>query len=718
VRGRCAAELDTHVAGLRLENGSELRTVLRELLLRPAVNDAAGDQPAAPTASATRKPARTRTRASRFNRPIFIVCAPRSGSSLLFETLSQSPDLWTIGGESHRVIEGIAPLNPVNRNYDSNQLSEADASPAVVAQLDEGLWQQLRNRDERRPSAAPVRLLEKTPKNSLRVPFLASAFPDAYFIYLYRDPRETLSSMLDAWRSSRFVTYPELPGWQGLPWSLLLTPGWRALNGRPLHEIVAHQWATATDILLDDLETLSAESWCIASYDRLVADARSEIERICAFVGVGWDRALDAPLPPSRTTLTSPDPEKWRKNAAELEPMMPIVRDVAARARQLFGTPPATQPAVRARSAGTAAAHAPAAPQAAASLQAMDFRSVYTQGFPQLLKQLGATLVVTTYQSGRLILVRADGDALNTHLRSFPSPMGVAIAPGRIALGTQREVWEFFDMPALAPKLEARGKNDAVYVPRNCTITGDMRVHELAYAGGELWIANTRFSTLCTLDRAHSFVPRWRPPFVSALAPEDRCHLNGLCVADDRVKYVSVLGATDTAGGWRANKSAGGAILEVPSGNAVVTGLSMPHSPRWHAGALWVLESGKGEIGRVDLATQSVRPCAQLDGFTRGLAFAGPYAFVGLSQVRESNVFGGIPLTERVHERQCGVWVIDVRSGKTVAFLRFEGTVQEIFDVQLLPNARFAELLEPDDSLLDQTYALPPAALAELAKND
>jgi uncharacterized protein (TIGR03032 family) len=254
-----------------------------------------------------------------------------------------------------------------------------------------------------------------------------------------------------------------------------------------------------------------------------------------------------------------------------------------------------------------------------------------------------------------------------------------------------------------------------VYVPRNCTVTGDMRVHELAYAGGELWIANTRFSTLCTLDRAHSFVPRWRPPFVSALAPEDRCHLNGLCVVDDRVRYVSVLGATDSAGGWRANKAAGGAILEVPSGNAVASGLSMPHSPRWHGGALWVLESGKGEIGRVDLATGSVRPCAQLDGFTRGLAFAGPYAFVGLSQVRESNVFGGIPLTERVHERRCGVWVLDVRNGKTVAFLRFEGTVQEIFDVQLLPNARFAELLEPDDPLLDQTYALPPAALAQLA---
>jgi uncharacterized protein (TIGR03032 family) len=339
---------------------------------------------------------------------------------------------------------------------------------------------------------------------------------------------------------------------------------------------------------------------------------------------------------------------------------------------------------------------------------------VSTKSFVQILKQLNASLVVTTYQSGRVILVRADGDSLNTHLRLFPSPMGVALAPGRLALGTQREVWEFFDMPALSSRLAPPGKHDAVYVPRTCAVSGDIRVHELAYTRGLLWIVNTRFSTLCTLDGHHSFVPRWRPPFVTALAPEDRCHLNGMCIVDNQVRYVTALGMTDTPDGWRADKAAGGCILEVPSGRVIARGLSMPHSPHWHDGQLWVLESGKGEIGVVDPESHRVRAIAELDGFTRGLALAGPYAFVGLSHVRESNTFGGLPLTERIRDRKCGVWVVDTRDGSTVAFLRFEGSVQEIFDVQISWGARYPELIEPANELLASAYALPPAALAEM----
>jgi uncharacterized protein (TIGR03032 family) len=399
--------------------------------------------------------------------------------------------------------------------------------------------------------------------------------------------------------------------------------------------------------------------------------------------------------------------------------MLPIVHDVASRARMLFGTPPATKPVTRARAkAASARTKLDRASDGAADTpepdQPADFRSVYTPSFAQLMQRLGSTLVVTTYQSGRVILVRADGDGLNTHLRGFPSPMGVALAPGRLALGTHREVWEFYNMPAVSKQLDPPGKHDAVYVPRTCAVTGDIRVHDIAYAGDELWIANTRFSALCTLDGQHSFVPRWRPPFITELAPEDRCHLNGMCVVNDQIRYVTVLGMTNDAGGWRANKAAGGCILEVPSGRIVAEGLSMPHSPRWHEGALWVLESGKGELGVLDLASGRVQPRAKLEGFTRGLAFAGPFAFVGLSQVRESNTFGGLPVTESTIARKCGVWVIDTRNGQTVAFLRFEGTVQEIFDVQILNGARFAELLEPSNELMGSTFAMPPAALAEV----
>jgi len=230
----------------------------------------------------------------------------------------------------------------------------------------------------------------------------------------------------------------------------------------------------------------------------------------------------------------------------------------------------------------------------------------------------------------------------------------------------------------------------------------------------ELWFVNTRFSCLCTLDRLSSFVPRWRPPFITALAPEDRCHLNGLGLVNGEVRYVTALGQTDTAGGWRANKKNGGILMEVPSGAILLGGLSMPHSPRWHQRRLWLLESGTGTIGFVDLGAGRYEPIAALPGFTRGLDFYGSLAFIGLSQVRESAVFSGIPLTERLSERTCGVWVVELITGRTVAFLKFEDAVQEIFAVQVLPQARFPDLINDDPKILSDSFVLPDDTLSQL----
>ncbi|HBL30542.1 MAG TPA: TIGR03032 family protein, partial [Acidobacteria bacterium] len=270
-------------------------------------------------------------------------------------------------------------------------------------------------------------------------------------------------------------------------------------------------------------------------------------------------------------------------------------------------------------------------------------------------------------------------------------------------------------------KLDPPERHDAVFLPRLCHATGDIRIHEMVFATAadadgraeELWLVNTRFSCLAGLDGEHSFVPRWRPRFVTALAPDDRCHLNGLAVQDGRVRYVTALGATDTPQGWREGKAHGGVLLDVPSGEIVARGLSMPHSPRWHAGRLWVLESGRGTLATVDPATGRLDTVTELPGFTRGLAFAGPYAFVGLSQIRETNIFGGLPLTERLQEKLCGLWAVDLRTGKIAGFLRFEGLVQEIFDVQLL-RARWPEIAEPDSDLVAGSFALPQEALAEV----
>jgi hypothetical protein len=177
-------------------------------------------------------------------------------------------------------------------------------------------------------------MLEKTPKNSLRVPFLARVFPQARFIYLYRDPRQVLSSMIEAWTTGRFRTYPQLPGWTGASWSLLLVPGWRELIGRPLHEIVAAQWNAATRLLIDDLEGLPAERRTIARYDALLADPAAEIRRLCSATGLDWEDEAGVALRLSRYTVTAPDADKWRRHSAEIDAVLPSLAEQVARAER------------------------------------------------------------------------------------------------------------------------------------------------------------------------------------------------------------------------------------------------------------------------------------------------------------------------------------------------------------------------------------------------
>jgi uncharacterized protein (TIGR03032 family) len=353
------------------------------------------------------------------------------------------------------------------------------------------------------------------------------------------------------------------------------------------------------------------------------------------------------------------------------------------------------------------ATHTPNEPQAPPPL-----RSVHTASFPALLEELGISVLVTTYQAGKLVMLRPDDGKLNTHFRGFGKPMGLACDGDRLAIGTAIEIWEYHNAPAVARRLEPKGKHDACFLPRLGYCTGDIQIHEMAWGREGLWFVNTRFSCLCTLDPIHSFVPRWWPSFITELAPEDRCHLNGLCLVEGRPAFVTALGETDTGGGWRANKKDGGVLIEVETGEVLLRGLSMPHSPRWHDGRLWLLDSGAGGFGYVDPWTRRYQRVAELPGFTRGLEFVGNLAFVGLSQVRESATFSGIPIAERpLAERSCGVWVLDIRTGQTVAFVKFEDAVQEIFAVQALPGVRFPDVINDDRALLAGSFVLPTQAL-------
>jgi uncharacterized protein (TIGR03032 family) len=355
---------------------------------------------------------------------------------------------------------------------------------------------------------------------------------------------------------------------------------------------------------------------------------------------------------------------------------------------------------------------------------AVEFHYAQTDSLAPLLRQLNVSLLVTTYQANKLLVVRAAQGGLSTLVRTFERPMGLAVDGHRMALGTRDQIWFLRNAPDIAPLVEPAGAHDACYLPRSSHVTGDIGVHEMAWGGDhaqELWIVNTRFSCLCTLDPDYSFVPRWRPPFITALAAEDRCHLNGMAVGQDSnpatspagsescptVRFVTALGETDTAGGWRVNKARGGILMAIPSGEIVARGLCMPHSPRWHDGRLWLLESGTGQLALIDLASGRRQVVTELPGFARGLAFAGPYAFVGLSKIRATSAMDGVPLAERRDKLKCGVAVVDLRSGQVPAFLEFQTAVEEIFDVQLLPGLRFPEVMGFQKDAVQHTFIVP-----------
>ena len=317
-----------------------------------------------------------------------------------------------------------------------------------------------------------------------------------------------------------------------------------------------------------------------------------------------------------------------------------------------------------------------------------DFRYVHSDNLPALLEALGITLMITTYQAGKLVAFRAREGRVSMLLRTFDKAMGLAVDARRMAIATNHHVWMLQNSPEIATKMEPKGTHDACFLPRFAYVSGCLDFHEMAWGRDELWIVNTLFSCICTLHPEHSFIPRWRPPFVTELNRQDRCHMNGMAVVDGIPKYVTAFGETNTPEGWRPGKVDGGILMEVPSGKIIARGLSMPHSPRVYMDKLWVLDSGRGRLTTVDRETGEITPVADLPGYTRGLSFIGPFAFIGLSKIRETAVFGGVPIAENMEDRKCGVYVVDLRNGETVAFIEFEGTVEEVFDVQVLPGIR------------------------------
>ncbi len=309
-------------------NGAGALLVLEKRVLQHLVADAVAPQAGE----------RGRNVAERsLEKPVFIIAAPRSGSTLLFETLAATPGFNSFGGEAHWLVEDHPSLRPGAPGVDCNRLTAADATASIVAAIRQSALSRLQGPDGRAPAdGAP--LLEKTPKNALRIPFLKQVFPDARFIFLWRDPRENLSSIMEAWRAGGWVTYRALPGWEG-PWSLLLPPGWQVLRGAPLETLAAWQWRSTNQTALEDLQHLPPEDWTSLNYQDFLADPAATVRRLCDFADVPFDAALDArtagQLPASRHTHTPPAPDKWRRNEAAILRVLPGLEACWQRLRTL-----------------------------------------------------------------------------------------------------------------------------------------------------------------------------------------------------------------------------------------------------------------------------------------------------------------------------------------------------------------------------------------------
>ena len=350
-----------------------------------------------------------------------------------------------------------------------------------------------------------------------------------------------------------------------------------------------------------------------------------------------------------------------------------------------------------------------------------DIRCSHSESLPALLAQLRLSVLISTYQTGHLVVVSARNGRLTLTFNQFDRAMGIAVKLGTVAVCTRKEVWFLRDAPDIAAKLPPPAQHDACFLARTSHFTDDIHAHEAAWiegagngggAGrGEFWIVNTLFSCLSALHPLYSFAPRWRPPFISALRPEDRCHLNGLAVVNGQPRYVTALAETDTPSGWRAVKNNGGCLIEVPSGRLLARGLCFPHSPRVEGNRVFFLHTGQGNLAMADSQTGQVTPVAAVPGVSRGLALHGGYAFVGLSKARST--LEGVPIVAEREKLRCGLWVVDLRTGAIAAHLEFCTGVEEVFDVQVLPGivSPFVSGPAADKDTGQPLWTVPPATV-------
>jgi len=362
-----------------------------------------------------------------------------------------------------------------------------------------------------------------------------------------------------------------------------------------------------------------------------------------------------------------------------------------------------------------------------------DFSSTATDNFAKILKALNISLAVTSYQSARLILVRSDGETIDTNLKAFPRPMGIYADENHITLGTFNQVLEFKraddilesikngsldntgnfstkvlekDKEKMQELKEQRDeeiaevrKADALYLPRASLTTGMINIHDIAWGDEGLWVVNSTFSCLSTLSPDNSFVARWKPKFISKLVPEDRCHLNGMAMLNGKPKYVTTFNIEDSRDSWSEGRIDYGTLIDIDTDEILIEGMIMPHSPKVYKGEVYVCESGLGVVWRYNPITKEKAQVVKLQGFTRGLYFYGGVMFVGLSQVRASEIKTPSPISTMYDETYAGVWMINLEDNTEIGHIKFDGDVDQIYDIAIIPDSTMPELLNVNSSL-------------------
>jgi uncharacterized protein (TIGR03032 family) len=339
-----------------------------------------------------------------------------------------------------------------------------------------------------------------------------------------------------------------------------------------------------------------------------------------------------------------------------------------------------------------------------------------TRGFSDWMAEHETSLVLTTYKSGNLLLLGlGDNGRLTISISTFDRCMGIWASPDQLLIGTLCQLWRLNNG---LPAGHTHKGHDRLYIPRLAWTTGDIDIHDIDVdpSGRPVFVSSV-FSCLATVSETHSFGLLWQPPFISRIAAEDRCHLNGLATADGEPRYVTSVSLSDVADGWRDHRDAGGVVIEVPGGEVVASGLSMPHSPRIHQGRLWLLDSGTGRFGYVDPANGHFEEVCFCPGYGRGLALTGDFAVIALSLPRHDKAFQDLQLDEQLSRRhaapRCGLLVVDLRSGDTVHSLRFDRAVEEIYGVAALSGVKRPGALGLNTAEIRRTITVARADGAE-----